>query len=105
MDILLRLQEWYASQCDGDWEHQFGIHLDTLDNPGWKLTIDLEGTDLEMAQYTTQRWQRTDQEWIWCEVKERRFEARGGCRNLVDALQEFLGWADSVTASNSTGGE
>ena len=27
------LQSWYQSQCDGDWEHEFGIRIETLDNP------------------------------------------------------------------------
>jgi hypothetical protein len=32
---LTWLQAWYAEQCDGDWEHQFGVSVETLDNPGW----------------------------------------------------------------------
>ncbi|MGL4464545.1 MAG: Imm53 family immunity protein [Planctomycetia bacterium] len=27
MDTLARLQDWYAAQCDGDWEHQQGIRI------------------------------------------------------------------------------
>lgn len=30
---LTRLQRWYSSVCDGDWEHQFGVNVSTLDNP------------------------------------------------------------------------
>jgi hypothetical protein len=44
MDPLSLLQNWYSTQCDGDWEHQYGVSLDTLDNPGWRLKIDLCGT-------------------------------------------------------------
>jgi hypothetical protein len=33
-DLLKRLQDWYVSQCDGGWEHTYGISIDTLDNPG-----------------------------------------------------------------------
>jgi len=40
------LMSWYADQCDGDWEHQYGVCIETLDNPGWTLTIDLIGTPL-----------------------------------------------------------
>ena len=47
LDLLLRLQQWYASQCNGDWEHQFGVRVDTLDNSGWPVRIDLVGTLLE----------------------------------------------------------
>ena len=33
--VFQRLQKWYKSQCNGDWEHSFGIKIETLDNPGW----------------------------------------------------------------------
>lgn len=38
------LQEWYRAQCDGRWEHDHGISIESLDNPGWRLRVDLEGT-------------------------------------------------------------
>jgi len=25
------LQDWYLAQCNGDWEHEFGIKIDTLE--------------------------------------------------------------------------
>jgi hypothetical protein len=25
---------WFARHCDGDWEHDLGIRIATLDNPG-----------------------------------------------------------------------
>ena len=36
---LEALQHWYESQCDGDWEHEFGVKIGTLDNPGWMVDI------------------------------------------------------------------
>jgi Immunity protein 53 len=47
MESLSLLERWYSAQCDGDWEHQYGVHIGTLDNPGWTLRIDLCGTDVE----------------------------------------------------------
>ena len=49
MDSIQWLQSWYQEQCDNDWEHQYGIKIDSLDNPGWVVTIDLAGTPLEDA--------------------------------------------------------
>lgn len=34
-NIFEWLQKWYKSQCDGDWEHEYGIKIETVDNPGW----------------------------------------------------------------------
>ena len=38
---------WYGAQCDGAWEHQQGVKIETLDNPGWLLKVSLAGTSLE----------------------------------------------------------
>jgi len=34
-----RLETWFASMCNGDWEHTYGITLETVDNPGWLLLM------------------------------------------------------------------
>ncbi len=44
MDSVQWLQTWYQAQCDNDWEHQYGVKIDSLDNPGWMVSIDLFGT-------------------------------------------------------------
>jgi hypothetical protein len=28
------VEDWYAARCDGDWEHEFGVRLVTLDTRG-----------------------------------------------------------------------
>lgn len=45
------IQRWYANLCDADWEHQYGISLTTIDNPGWSLRIDLDGTPWRCADF------------------------------------------------------
>lgn len=49
--VLNWLQAWYADQCNEDWEHEWGVKIETLDNPGWSVSIDLEETDLEDCEY------------------------------------------------------
>ena len=44
MKELEWLEQWYEKTCDGDWEHIYGISIDTLDNPGWRVRIDLRET-------------------------------------------------------------
>lgn len=41
-NLLTWLNSWYINQCNGDWEHSYGINIRTVDNPGWTLEIDLE---------------------------------------------------------------
>ena len=40
------LQRWYVTHCDGEREHHYGISIQTCDNPGWWVKVDLEGTEL-----------------------------------------------------------
>lgn len=53
MELLNRLNTWYQTHCDGSWEHMFGITLETMDNPGWELIVDLTDTLLEDVEFQT----------------------------------------------------
>lgn len=51
LDGIKWLEEWMRSMCNGDWEHCYGVKFDTLDNPGWRIQIDIEGTVLEEKNF------------------------------------------------------
>lgn len=65
-DALSRLVKWYEAQCDDDWEHQYGVRIDTLDNPGWSVRVDLQKTSLINRRFTDVEIERTDCDWVWC---------------------------------------
>lgn len=52
---LTKLQDWYISNCDGDWEHVYGFKLATLDNPGWTVIVDLDETHQENQSFTERK--------------------------------------------------
>ena len=31
MDSIALLQQWYLQQCNGDWEHSWGVRIETLE--------------------------------------------------------------------------
>lgn len=92
---------WYRSNCDGDWEHQYGVKLETLDNPGWLLTIDLTDTDLdgremiEIKEGTASDGCSHEHEspdlssWLHCSVGENKFIGAGDPTQLVRLFEEF----------------
>jgi len=96
------LQSWYVAQCNGDWEHRHGIRLETMDNPGWLLTIDLVGTPLEGKPFQTIRqgvpcndlaqWQACGS-WRVCEVAESRFKGACGPLDLAAVIDDFRRWS------------
>src|SRR5713226_7835308 len=54
------LEKWYRQQCNGDWEHSWGIKIDTLDNPGWTIEINLNETIAEGRTLQRVRIERTE---------------------------------------------
>ncbi|WP_406493161.1 immunity 53 family protein [Streptomyces sp. NBC_01604] len=58
------VQAWYAANCDGEWEHEFGIRMATTDNPGWHIEIDVSETELEGVLVERVRHELPDGEWM-----------------------------------------
>src|SRR5437870_4792385 len=95
MDNLAWLQNWYAGQCDGDWEHQKGIEIGTIDNPGWRVHIDLAETELEGRPFPEVKRDRSEHDWIRCWIKDGSFDSAGGKLNLLELIEVFRTWAET----------
>jgi hypothetical protein len=87
------LQEWYFQQTNGDWEHQYGIKIETLDNPGWALEIDLDKTNLFKKNFSNVNVERSDNDWFFVQLEQGKFEISCGPFNLEEALGYFRNWA------------
>ena len=95
---LLLLQNWYAAQCDGDWEHQNGIKIETIDNPGWHLIIDL--SDLHWClSARSKKVQLESGGWLYWTVDKRRFDGACGPKDLDHLAREFLELASANETS------
>jgi Immunity protein 53 len=76
--MLSALEQWYGRECNGDWEHQWGVEIRTLDNPGWSVRIDLAETTKQGASLAKVSIERSDRDWIFYSVAENRFHQRSG---------------------------
>jgi hypothetical protein len=97
MDVFVELQKWYENQCDGDWEHQYGIEIGTLDNPGWSVSIDLTDTDLEEKEFQKISNVEPERDWILCRIEEGKFRGDGGPQMLEEIIKVFLDWMKAVS--------
>jgi hypothetical protein len=95
------LQQWYQAQCNGEWEHQYGVLIDTIDNPGWSVKIDLTGTPLQnLSMESVARGSvnhiglNGDQAWLQCKVENNRFEGAGGPLSLLEICEAFKNWVE-----------
>ena len=87
--LLIRLQNWYLINCDDNWEHSYGISVNTLDNPGWIIKIDLSDTCLEDLQYEKQ-FENDPFDWLSIKVNEKVFEGSGDPTKLITILTIFF---------------
>ena len=66
--IIQWLQGWTKSQIDGDWEHELGISISMLDNPGWILSADVSNYG-DFLKETKPLGRDNDVDWIDFEVR------------------------------------
>lgn len=66
--IIQWLQDWTKSQIDGDWEHELGISISMLDNPGWILSADVSNYG-DFLKETKPLGRDNDVDWIDFEVR------------------------------------
>ena len=93
--VLERLERWYQSHCDGDWEHGEGVEIGTLDNPGWRVKVSLTDTNLEARPFERIAVERSGDDWLQAWVEDKVWNAAAGPLNLTEALDTFLSWAES----------
>ena len=92
---LSTLERWYASQCNGEWEHGYGVRIDTLDNPGWHVHIGLHGTKKQDASLAKVSINRSQNDWMIYGFEKQEFQVACGPENLSEAIDIFVGWFDS----------
>ena len=97
LPTLQRLQNWYQAHCNGAWEHKAGVTIETLDNPGWSVRIQLAGTSLEGREFTEISDMDPDSDWIRCWLEDSSFLGVGGPRQLERILTTFLDWAEAAS--------
>ena len=97
--LLAWLQDWYERHCDGDWEHGYGVSIETLDNPGWSVRIDLRGTALAGQPLTLAREDTSETDWFQYWIQDDVFHGAGGPRNLSAILLAFRDWVESQTGA------
>jgi hypothetical protein len=99
-DNLQWLGEWFKNQADGEWEHVYGVELSTLDNPGWRVKVDLKDTAIEGARFEMIELQRTADDWLRCWVDGGlTFHGACGPENLMEIVTHFRNFVTQSDAN------
>jgi hypothetical protein len=113
-DALLRLSRWFAAHCDGEWEHHQGISIESCDNPGWWVKINLKGTNVAGKPFEPVRQNIGDDghvladpkadsyapmpQWLHCHIRDGVWHGAGDETRLAEILTIFLEWAEGAAA-------
>jgi hypothetical protein len=95
------LQTWFESHCDSNWEHGLGIKIETIDNPGWSIQIDLDGTDVLLEEQNWTLLEQSDTSWIGYKVENNIFFASGDPQKLELLILIFKMIIENGTVENS----
>jgi len=95
-DSIVSLQEWYKSQCNSDWEHHYGISIESLDNPGWLIKIDLTGTNMEEKTFSPlKEGENRKEKWIDVQKVGNVFQGAGDADKLGIIIGIFMNWVST----------
>lgn len=74
---------------------ELAIEIGTLDEPGWSVVIDLDGTPLATRALREVTIERGPEDWLHAWVDDREFHVDCGPKNLTEAIDTFTSWADT----------
>ena len=97
MNKDISLLNWYQLNCNGDWEHSYGITIETLDNPGWSITIDLEDTDVNLEDIEWVHTEENPDNWYGYKIEKGKYDAAGSPSNLEKIILIFK---EKITSLN-----
>jgi hypothetical protein len=95
MSIIKWLEDWYDSNCDGGWEHYYNsVKIYTIDNPGWRVKLNITETMYEDVVFNDIIIDRTDTDWLQCRKRDGNIDCAGGSKNLNEILEIIKKWMD-----------
>jgi len=87
-DPFTWLQNWYFSQCDEDWEHCYGVVIQTNEN-GWRVKVDLIETESEDLIQELKTLHQSENNWVTYSIEKSIFEAFCSPLNLLAVINLF----------------
>jgi hypothetical protein len=89
MEILDWIQNWFKTNCDGEWEHREVIQITTLDNPGWEIEIDISKTSIANMDLKWILNENGRKDWHGVKIENQKFTAAGDSGKLIFILGLF----------------
>lgn len=94
-EIISWIEKWPLENSNQKVNGESNFLIRTLDNPGWKVFVNLKGTELENKPFSIIRINRSEDDWIYCIVQDYEFKSACGPENLIEVLLIFINWCDT----------
>lgn len=88
MDELRWLEKWHLDNSNED-GYNVGIRIETLDNPGWLVKIDLFEMSFSNLHMDRIHFYNSENDWIDCQIKDSEFIGSGDCMKLAEIIEIF----------------
>jgi len=89
---LVWLQQWLSQTP----EINDRIYINTLDNPGWEIFINLKNSSLLEKIFNEIEIERTDDDWIHSRIRNSKLQMFGGPLNLKEMIRNFREWVSEI---------
>lgn len=89
------LLDWYANNCNGDWGHEYGIKISTIDNPGWLIQVNLSETDISGRVMEPCTWEPEHGRWVRSWSNGEEFNVVCDVHSFDVAIGEFQKFAEA----------
>lgn len=97
MNSIETIASWYKKNVRQDEPNTLIINIESLDNPGWWVTINLKGTDFEKETFSKIENEKTQNDWIKLFVRTSKFEGFGDPFKLDTILKCFGTWINGAS--------
>jgi Immunity protein 53 len=106
--LVQRLESWYERQCNGEWEHGWGIDIGTFAVPKWHFAVELRDTKLEWHRTKWEEVRVDRDDWHCFRFTSGSYESIGTLASLPRMIGDFLAAADAkdgIASDDSEGGD
>ncbi len=95
------LEKWFTSNCNGNWEHDHVIKIETIDNPGWSVEINFNNTGVVRNDFSWEIYEISNTNWIGYKIEDNIFYSSGDSLKLSLIIEVFRGIIENESLNQS----
>ncbi len=89
-ELLNWLSNWYKIECNGDWEHTYGITINITQDRVF-VEIDIDDTRFDNDSIMSEiKFESSKNDWVNIEIENQKFVAKGDRSKLIQIIEYFI---------------